>query len=114
MKAIITSVFSLIMIGAALAQGSVTLSISNPNVKYFVGNNGVFFNNPNPNNGAGGYVVPKDSAVSAIFGAFTMAAGKDLNGNIKGAIARITNSDFSPGPYLPNPANYKNPKHSQN
>ncbi|MNJ83319.1 hypothetical protein D3C87_07350 [compost metagenome] len=106
MKTIITSIFSLGIMSAALAQGSVTLSIANSNVKYFVANNGTFFNNPIPGNGAGGYVVPKDSAVSSIFGAFVMATGKDLNGNIKGAIARGYNSDFSPGPYLPNVANY--------
>lgn len=106
MKAIITSVFSLSMMGAALAQGSITYSTANSNVKYYVGNNGTFFNNPNPNNGAGGYVVPKDSTVSAIYAAFTMATGKDANGNIKGAIARVMDSDFSPGPYLSNQAGY--------
>ena len=108
MKPIITSIFSLSMMSAALAQGSVTYSTANSNVKFFVGNTGTFFNNPNPNNGAGGYVVPKDSTVSAIYAAFTMVTGKDANGNIKGAIARVMNSDFSPGPYLPNPANYSN------
>lgn len=108
MKTILTSIFSLSMMGVALTQGSVTLSTSNSNVKFFVGNNGTFFNNPAPDNdeGPGGYVVPKDSAVSAIYAAFTMATGKDANGNIKGAIARVMDSDFSAGPYLSNQAGY--------
>lgn len=112
MKTIITSIFSLGIMSAALAQGSITYSTGNSNVKYFVGNNGTFFHNPNPNNGVGGYVVPKDSAVSAIYGTYLMIAGKDINNNLKGAIARPMNSDFFPGPYLPNVANYSNPSYT--
>ena len=103
MKAIITSVLILGIGGSVFGQGSLTQTISNSNVQYSVSNNGMFFGNPST---TGGYFVPKDSLVSAISSIAFMAAGTNVNGNLKGAVSQIMNSDFSPGPYLPNPANY--------
>lgn len=111
MKTIITSILSLCTAGLVWGQGSITLSTSNSNVKYLVSNNGVFFHDPTQNstgNGFGGYFVPKDSLVSSIFGITLMATGTDVNGQIKGAISTTLDSDFAPGPYLSNPANYPN------
>ena len=103
MKAIITS---LLILGSGVAlfgQGSLTVTSSNDNVKFSVSNNGMFFSNPTIN---GGYFVPKDSLVSAIYSMAFMATGTDVNGNLKGAVSQFMYSDFSPGPYLPNAVNY--------
>lgn len=102
MKTIITS-FLLLGSGALFAQGSLTVTTENSNVKFSVSNNGMFFNTPNS---TGGYFVPKDSLVSAIYSMGFMAAGTDVDGNIKGAVSQIVNSDFTPGPYIPDPAGY--------
>ena len=103
MKAIITSFLILGLGGPAIGQGSVTLTTSNSNVKYAVSNNGMFFSNPSS---TGGYFVPKDSMVSSIYGMSFIAAGEDFNGLVKGAASQFMNSDFTPGPYLLNVANY--------
>lgn len=103
MKAFITSLLIIGIGGSASAQSSLTMSTSNSNTKFSVSNNGMFFSNPNT---TGGYFVPKDSLVSAINSMAFMAAGTDPNGNLKGAVSRFMNSDFSPGPYLSNVANY--------
>lgn len=103
MKAIITSMLILGIGGAAFAQGSLTLTVENSHTRYSVSNNGMFFSNPNS---TGGYFVPKDSLVSAISSIAFMAAGTDINGNLKGAVSQIMYSDFTPGPYLSNVANY--------
>lgn len=103
MKAFITSVLILGMGGSVFAQGSLTLTTANSNTKFSVSNNGNFFNNPIT---TGGYFVPKDSMVSAIYSMSFMAAGEDVNGLLKGAIGHFLNSDFTPGPFLMNVANY--------
>ncbi|MDF3028256.1 MAG: hypothetical protein K0S23_2563 [Fluviicola sp.] len=102
MKTIITSILILGMSGA-FGQGALTLTTSNSNARFSVSNNGMFFSNPST---TGGYFVPKDSLVSSIYSTAFMAVGRDINGGIKGAVAKIMNSDFTPGPYLPNQANY--------
>ncbi len=103
MKAIITSFLILGMSGVAFGQGSLTLITENPNVRYAVSNNGMLFSNPSS---TGGYFVPKDSLVSSIYGLSFVAVGEDFNGIVKGAASQFMNSDFTPGPYLPNVANY--------
>lgn len=105
MKIIITSFLMLSMGAFSFGQGSVTHSTGNSNAKYYVSNNGTFFHNTLPN-GTGGYIVPKDSLISAIFGMAFMAVGHDVNGVLKGAIAQYQYSDFKPGPYLSVNANY--------
>ena len=105
MKTMITSILICGFGVTAFGQGSVTMNTSNSNVKYFVSNNGTFFHNTLPG-ATGGYVVPKDSAVSAIYAMSLMAVGADVNGNLKGAAAQYMTSDFTPGPYLPVAANY--------
>ncbi|MGV3613120.1 MAG: T9SS type A sorting domain-containing protein [Fluviicola sp.] len=106
MKAIITLLLISGVSGAALGQGSVTLSAANSNVKFSVSNNGTFFHNPIPTGTPGGYIVPKDSAVSSIYAMSFMAVGEDVNGLLKGAVAQYMTSDFKPGPFLMNFANY--------
>lgn len=103
MKAIITSFLMLGLVSSASGQGSLTLTTENSNVKFSVSNNGMFLSNPNT---TGGYFVPKDSLVSAIYSMGFMAAGTDVNGNLKGAFSKFMYSDFTPGPYLSNAANY--------
>lgn len=103
MKAIITSFLILGIGGSAFGQGSVTQNTGNSNVRYSVSNNGTFFSNPIT---TGGYFVPGDSMVSAIYSMSFMAVGTDGNGLFKGAVSQFMNSDFSPGPYLLNAANY--------
>ncbi len=103
MKAIITSFLIIGLGGSAFGQGSLTLTTSNSNTKFSVSNNGMFFSNPST---TGGYFVPKDSLVSAIYSMAFMAVGEDANGNLKGAVSQFMNSDFTPGPYLLNQANY--------
>lgn len=107
MKTIITSILCLCIEGMVLGQGNITLYTSNSNVKYFVSNNGTFFHYPSQNPSAG-YIVPKDSLVGSIYAVSLMATGVDINGQIKGAISTSVESDFAPGPYLSNPANYAN------
>lgn len=105
MKAIITSFLILGIGGSSFGQGPVTLHLTNSNVKYSVSNNGTFFHNPLPGS-TGGYIVPKDSMISAIYAMSFMAVGEDVNGLLKGAVAQYMVSDFSPGPYLLTVANY--------
>jgi hypothetical protein len=105
MKAIFTSFLILGITGSSFGQGPVTMYPENSNVKYAVSNNGTFFHSLLP--GAnGGYIVPKDSMVSAIYAMSFMAVGTNSNGNLRGAVAQYMASDFSPGPYLPTVANY--------
>lgn len=94
MKRTITIAASLLL--GASVFGQTTVYEESPEVKYFVSSNGVFFNNPLPN-ATGGYFVPKDSLVSAIFGISIMAFGEDVNGQLKGGYAKFGESDFFPG-----------------
>lgn len=99
MKTIATSVFSILFLGSAFGQGY-TESTQNSQVKYSVTNDATMFNNPaGP---SGGYLVPKDSLVSAIYAMFPMAAGEDINGQLKGAAGKFQNSDFFGGPIADN------------
>lgn len=99
MKTITTSVLSILFLGSAFGQGY-TESTSNSQVKYYVSNNGTMFNNPvGP---VGGYLVPKDSMINAIFSMLPMVAGEDINGQLKGAMANTENSDFFRGPIATN------------
>lgn len=91
--------------GASSFGQTVSNWTANSTTKYYVSNNGTFFNNP-LQNPPGGFIVPKDSMVSSIHAMCFMAAGSDFSGNLKGAVANYQTSDFSPGPYLPVVANY--------
>lgn len=102
MKALFTSLLVFCLAGTAIGQ-NLTLTTANSNTKFSVSNNGNFFNNPNS---TGGYFVPKDSMVSAIYSMSFMATGEDVNGIVKGAVGHFLNSDFTPGPFLMTVANY--------
>ncbi len=95
MRTIITSIVCLLVFEQAFSQGS--LSSSNSQVTYWASNNGVMFNNPLVGS-TGGYFIPKDSLVSAIFTMSPMVVAADANGQLKGAIAHYQSSDFFPGP----------------
>ncbi len=99
MKTIATSVLGILFLGSAFGQGY-TESTANSQVKYYVTNDGTMFNNPS--GPSGGYLVPKDSLVSAIYAMFPMMAGEDINGQLKGAAAEFQNSDFFRGPIADN------------
>lgn len=97
MKTFFTSIMCLLAFEQALSQGSVSQSTSNSQVTYWASNNGVMFNNPLPGS-TGGYFIPKDSLVSAIFAMSPMITATDMNGQLKGAVAKYQSSDFFPGP----------------
>lgn len=97
MKAIITSIVCLLAFEQAFTQGSISQSTSNSQVTYWASNNGVMFNNPLPGS-TGGYFIPKDSLVSAIFAMSPMITAEDVNGQLKGAVAKYQSSDFFRGP----------------
>jgi hypothetical protein len=97
MRSIITSIVCLLALEQGFCQGSISQSTSNSQVTYWASNNGVMFNNPAPGS-TGGYFIPKDSLVSAIFGMFPMVIAADANGQLKGAVAKYQSSDFFPGP----------------
>ena len=99
MKTITTSVLCVLFLGKAYSQGF-TESTQNSQVKYYISNNGAMFNNPaGP---SGGYLIPKDSMINAIFAMLPMCAGEDVNGQLKGATAAVQNSDFFRGPIATN------------
>lgn len=97
MKTFFTSIICLLAFEQAFSQGSVSQSTSNSQVTYWASNNGVMFNNPLPGS-TGGYFIPKDSLVSAIFAMSPMVLAADANGQLKGAVAKYQSSDFFPGP----------------
>lgn len=97
MKTFFTSIMCLLAVEQAFSQGSVSQSTSNSQVTYWASNNGVMFNNPHPGS-TGGYFIPKDSLVSAIFAMSPMITAADVNGQLKGAVAKYQASDFFPGP----------------
>lgn len=101
MKAIITSALYLFSLPLVFGQGSVTMTTENSQVNYSISNNGVMFNNPFPGS-HGGYFVPKDSLVSAIFVMSPAAVGYDANDQLKGAVAKYQSSDFYRGPIASN------------
>lgn len=75
-------------------------SISQNSTSAIIGNNGTFFHDYT--NQAGGYDVPKDSSISAIYFMNIMAKGTDINGQLKAALSDYTDSDFQPGPVADN------------
>lgn len=97
MKTFFTSILCLLAFEQAFCQGSVSQSTSNSQVKYWASNNGVMFSNPLPGS-TGGYFIPKDSLVSAIFAMSPVIIAADINGQLKGAVAKYQSSDFFPGP----------------
>jgi hypothetical protein len=97
MKTFFTSIICLLAVGQAFSQGSISQSTSNSQVTYWASNNGVMFNNPLPGS-TGGYFIPKDSLVSAIFAMSPVITATDVNGQLKGAVAKYQSSDFFPGP----------------
>jgi len=88
----------LLLAAASLnAQSTTTVTSENPNARYHVSNNGTFFRNYGE--GIGGYIIPKDDNVRAIYTMNLLALGEDVNGQLHGAIAGYEESDFFPGPY---------------
>lgn len=95
MKTITTSVLSLLLFGQAFGQVG-TESDENSNIKYYVSSNGMMFHNTPDQKG--GYLIPKDSLTNAIFAMMPMMVGLDVNGQMKGGIVSLNESDFLPGP----------------
>jgi len=96
MKTVVTSILLCCSAGFSFGQSTLTQFTQNSSVKFYASNNGVFFHNPATQ--TGGYLVPKDSLVSSIYNMAFMIAGEDINGQLKGAIGNMDNSDFSYGP----------------
>ena len=93
MKHIITSIAIGLATFTAKAQQIIDYtSISQNSTKAIIGNNGTFFHDYA--NQRGGYEVPKDSSISAIYLMNIMAKGTDINGQLKAALSDYEDSDF--------------------
>lgn len=71
-------------------------TIAHNNVKAYISNNGTFFRNYT--NQTGGYIVPKNTNISAIYMMNMAMSGTDINGQLKAAHSDYNFSDFQPGP----------------
>ena len=97
MKTTITSILIGCSLGfSSFGQTVTTQSTQNSQVKFYASNNGVFFHNTDEQ--AGGYFVPKDSLISSIYNMRFAVVGQDVNGQIRGAVGVINDSDFAFGP----------------
>jgi hypothetical protein len=96
MKHIIATIILGFSVYTAQSQTVYSNTISQNSASAIIGNNGTFFHDYA--NQRGGYVVPKDSSISAIYLMNIMAKGTDNNGQLKAALTDYNDSDFQPGP----------------
>lgn len=98
MKRLFTLPAFLVIAWYSIAQYHQTMSYND--VSELIYSDGTFF--LDKSNNIATYQVPKTGTAKAIYFMNAVAVGRDVNGQIKGAVSDYTHSDFFPGPIATN------------